>query len=75
MNHRHMRAYGNGALDGYNTGMNVNPYDPAEQGEEHQAYELGYDYGVAMYCQDNLDEDNYHIEIDDISHINEQVTL
>ena len=61
MKHKHMRAYGNGALDGYHTGMNVNPYDPAEQGEEHQAYELGYDYGVAMYCQD-LDDDQYDID-------------
>jgi hypothetical protein len=48
-----MRAYGNGALDGYNCGSNNNPYDPADEGERHQAYELGYDYGVAMYCQDN----------------------
>jgi hypothetical protein len=48
-----MRAYANGALDGYNTGSENNPYDPEEKPQEHQAYKLGYDYGVAMYCQDN----------------------
>jgi hypothetical protein len=52
MNIQHMRAYGNGALDGYNTGAENNPYDPEEKPEENQAYKLGYDYGVAMYCQD-----------------------
>lgn len=53
MNYQHMRAYANGALDGYNTGSENNPYDPEEKPQEHQAYKLGYDYGVAMYCQDN----------------------
>jgi len=53
MNIQHMRAYGNGALDGYNTGSENNPYDPEENPEENQAYKLGYQYGVAMYCQDN----------------------
>lgn len=53
MNHSHMRAYANGALDGYNTGSENNPYDPEEKPEENQSYKLGYDYGVAMYCQDN----------------------
>ena len=53
MNIKHMRAYANGALDGYNTGSENNPYDPEEKPEENQAYKLGYDYGVAMYCQDN----------------------
>jgi hypothetical protein len=52
MNHQQMRAYGNGALDGYNTGSENNPYGPEEKPEENQAYKLGYDYGVAMYCQD-----------------------
>lgn len=61
MNIQHMRAYGNGALDGYNCGSNNNPYDPANENGQHQAYELGYDYGVAMYCQD-LNED---IDIDE----------
>jgi len=52
MNYSHMRAYANGALDGYNCGTNNNPYTPEEKPQEHQAYELGYDYGVFLYCQD-----------------------
>ena len=53
MHIQYMRAYDNGALDGYNTGSENNPYDPEENPEEYQAYNLGYDYGVAMYCQNN----------------------
>ena len=53
MNYQHMRAYKHGVLDGYNKGSENNPYDPETRPEEHQAYTLGYDYGVAMYCQDN----------------------
>lgn len=40
-------------LDGYNTGSNNNPYDPEEKAEEHQAYEMGYSYGVTLYCLEN----------------------
>lgn len=61
MNHKQMRAYGNGALDGYNKGSENNPHDPETSPDEHQAYKLGYDYGVALYCVENFDEDNYHI--------------
>lgn len=53
MNNSHMRAYGHGMLDGYNTGSNNNPYDPEEKAEEHQAYEMGYSYGVTLYCLEN----------------------
>ena len=56
MNYQTMQAYANGALDGYNTGSENNTYDPEENPQEHQAYKLGYDYGVAMYCQDNEEE-------------------
>jgi hypothetical protein len=52
MNYSHMRAYANGALDGYNTGSENNPYAPEEKPQENQAYKLGYDYGVFLYCQD-----------------------
>ena len=46
------KAYANGALDGYNTGSENNPYDPAEKPDEFLAYKYGYDYGVFLYCQD-----------------------
>lgn len=52
MNNSVLKAYANGALDGYNTGTDNNPYDSQEKPQENQAYKLGYDYGVAMYCQD-----------------------
>lgn len=51
------RAYANGALDGYNTGSENNPYDPATRSEEYLAYKLGYDYGVALFAQDQGDEE------------------
>ncbi len=47
------RAYANGALDGYNTGKNANPYDNEENGFLYFVYESGYQYGVALYCFDN----------------------
>jgi len=46
------RAYANGALDGYNTGRESNFYDPQLKSAEHHAYRAGYDYGVALYCQE-----------------------
>jgi hypothetical protein len=52
MNIAHMKAYAHGSLDGYNCGSDNNPYDPEEKPEENQAYKLGYDYGVFLYCQD-----------------------
>ena len=48
-----LKAYANGSLDGYNTGSENNPYCPQEKPQENQAYKLGYQYGVALYCQDN----------------------
>jgi hypothetical protein len=47
------KAYAHGALDGYNTGTDNNPYNGEENPAEHQAYRQGYDYGVFLYCQDN----------------------
>lgn len=47
------RAYAHGTLDGYTTGYETNPHDPEENPEEHQAYKLGYDYGVFLYCEEN----------------------
>ena len=52
MNYANCRAYANGALDGYNTGSENNPYCPEEKPEENQAYKAGYQYGVTLYCQD-----------------------
>jgi hypothetical protein len=57
------RAYANGALDGYNTGSENNPYDPYLFSEEYRtgslylAYTLGYDYGVALFAQDQGGEE------------------
>ena len=51
------RAYANGALDGYNTGSENNPYDPYFFSEEYLAYTLGYDYGVTLFAQDQGDEE------------------
>ena len=48
------RAYANGASDGYNCGVENNPYDTEEN---RYAYRCGYEYGVHLYCQDNHPED------------------
>ena len=48
------RAYADGALDGYNCGVENNPYDTEEN---RYAYRCGYEYGVHLYCQDNHPED------------------
>ena len=52
MNIKHMMAYGDGVLDGYKSGTYDNPYDPEQEPENHQAYGLGYEHGVAVYCQE-----------------------
>lgn len=51
--HKYAMAYANGALDGYNTGHENNPYDFDEMPDQHNAYKIGYEYGIALYCQDN----------------------
>lgn len=52
LNYHQLRAYGEGTLDGYSIGTESNPYNPETSPEEHKAYSLGYDFGVAMYCQE-----------------------
>lgn len=54
MNEAQMRAYANGALNGYNTGNENNQY---EQDDLRVAYSWGYEYGVHLYCQDNHPEE------------------
>ena len=54
-NENEARAYANGALDGYNTGNENNPYDTDSM---RHAYECGYEYGVHLYCQDNHPEES-----------------
>ena len=49
------KSYANGALNGYNCGVYSNPYEPSTEAEQHQAYKEGYDYGVFLYTQDELD--------------------
>ena len=53
-NFQHMTAYANGALDGYNTGEENNPY---EDDALRHCYTCGYEYGVHLYCQDKHPED------------------
>lgn len=48
-----LTAYANGAIAGYTTGTEENPYDPETHATEHRLYRYGYDYGVALYCQEN----------------------
>ena len=47
-----MRAYGNGALDGYNQCESNNPY--TKDTDKNEAYNLGFEYGETLYIQDNL---------------------
>ena len=54
VNEMECRAYANGALDGYNTGDENNPY---EDENTRLAYRTGYDYGVHLYCQDTHGEE------------------
>ena len=51
-NLKECRAYANGALDGYSHGNYENPYNPETCSEEHLAYKLGYDYGVALFAHE-----------------------
>lgn len=53
-NELHCRAYANGALDGYNCGVENNLY---EDEITRYAYKCGYEYGVSLYCIDNHGED------------------
>jgi len=50
------RAYANGALDAYNSGNENNPYCGETEAHQHRAYKEGYDHGLFLYCQDNLQE-------------------
>lgn len=45
--------FSHGVLDGYMTGMENNIFDPHEKPEHYSAYVKGFDYGVALYCEDN----------------------
>lgn len=47
-----LMAYANGAIDGFTKGTEHNFYDPETHAAEHNLYRLGYDYGVALYCQE-----------------------
>lgn len=53
-NESEARAYANGALDGYNIGNDNNPYEAENL---RVAYSWGYQYGVALYCQDTHGEE------------------
>ena len=53
-----LTAYANGAIAGYNTGTDANPYDPETNAAEHRLYRYGYDYGVALYCQQLEEEES-----------------
>lgn len=46
-----LNAYAMGAIAGYTTGTEENPYDPETRPVDHRLYRYGYDFGVALYCQ------------------------
>jgi hypothetical protein len=43
-------AFARGYYDGRNTGSSANPYDNQSQKNQHQAYDLGYEWGVSDFC-------------------------
>jgi hypothetical protein len=51
-------GYCKGFVDGYEEGISNNPYDGWEEhfAYNHLQYKIGYDAGVAVYCQNELDE-------------------
>ena len=51
MNTRELKAYANGAIDAYSEGIFLDTY--VNYPELRQAYKMGYDYGIALYCQHN----------------------
>ena len=54
-------GYCKGFVDGYEEGVSDNPYDGADPNDTHNhlQYKIGYDAGVAEYCKDNLDKEEY----------------
>lgn len=54
-------GYCKGFVDGYEQGIRNNPYDGGSVDKEellrHLQYKLGYDAGVAVYCQEIDKED------------------
>lgn len=50
-----MDAYARGVLDGYNEGTCYNMYDGETQPHLHKAYKDGYEWGVAKFCEELLD--------------------
>jgi hypothetical protein len=56
-------GYCQGFVDGYNDGIRDNPYDGGsfdiDEQYRHIQYKLGYDAGVAVYCQEKLDDPEY----------------
>ena len=47
-----------GYLDGYEEGVENNPYDNLRQSDNYLAYRKGYDEGVAEYCREIDGETN-----------------
>jgi hypothetical protein len=54
-------GYCKGFVDGYEQGISNNPYDGGNPNDayNHLQYKLGYDAGVAEYCKDNIDIEEY----------------
>jgi hypothetical protein len=53
-------GYCQGFVDGYSIGVKNNPYDNQDTEfakYHHLQYKLGYDAGVAVYCQEKHPED------------------
>jgi hypothetical protein len=50
-------AYCKGFVDGYDSGIDNNPYDGHGDSKNHLLYRIGYDAGVAEYCNANHPEE------------------
>ena len=51
MNTKELNAYADGAIDAYSEGIFLDTY--VNNPELRQAYKMGYDYGIALFCQHN----------------------
>jgi hypothetical protein len=50
-------SYCKGFVDGYEEGVDNNPYDGDSEAVNNSLYKIGYDAGVAEYCRENLDSE------------------
>lgn len=51
------QAYAQGYYQGRTHGVEANPYNCVKEREEYHGYRLGYDKGIADYCEEAHPED------------------